>query len=51
MSSKSYANGTCNTPLLGETISDNLFEAVQKYPNREALVVPHQNYRVDYATF
>jgi fatty-acyl-CoA synthase len=34
----SYASGTSDTPLLGETIGANLDRAVAGYPDREALV-------------
>lgn len=45
----SYLNGPSATPLLGETISQNLRRTVQRFPEREALVVPPQNYRATYA--
>ena len=51
MKQKSYVQGLSNTPLLGETISENLKQTVKKFPNREALVVPYQNYRVTYLEF
>lgn len=51
MKNKSYEQGLSNTPLLGETIAENLKRTVDKYPNREALVVPYQNYRVTYSEF
>ncbi|MEU8900905.1 AMP-binding protein [Nocardia sp. NPDC048505] len=34
----SYASGTSDAPLLGDTIGGNLDRAVAAYPNREALV-------------
>ena len=34
----SYASGTSNTPLLGQTIDANLRRAVARFPDREALV-------------
>ena len=34
----SYASGTADKPLLGETIDVNLRKAVERYPDREALV-------------
>ncbi|MBT8394662.1 MAG: AMP-binding protein, partial [Bacteroidia bacterium] len=51
MKQKSYEQGLSKTPLLGKTISENLKQTVKKYPNREALVVPYQNYRASYLEF
>jgi fatty-acyl-CoA synthase len=45
----SYAHGVALTPLLGETIGDNLRATVARYPDREALVVCWQNHRLSYA--
>ena len=47
----SYASGTSSTPLLGDTIGDNLDRAVARYPDREALVSVHQDLRYTYAQF
>lgn len=44
----SYSHGTSTTPLLGETIGDNLRRTVELFPERDALVVCHQNYRASY---
>src|SRR3712207_3700602 len=44
----SYAHGTSTTPLLGQTIGDSLRATVDRYPDREALVVRAQNYRATY---
>jgi fatty-acyl-CoA synthase len=44
----SYAHGTSNVPLLGETIGDNLRRTVELFPDREALVVRSQGYRTTY---
>jgi fatty-acyl-CoA synthase len=44
----SYAHGTSTVPLLGETIGDNLRRTVEKFPDREALVVGSQGYRATY---
>src|SRR5688572_17695349 len=41
----SYAHGTSSTPLLGQTIGDNLRVTVEKHGEREALVVRHQDHR------
>ncbi|EYF07240.1 AMP-binding protein [Chondromyces apiculatus] len=43
--SLSYAHGTSATPLLGETIGDNLRRTVEAHGDREALVVRSQGYR------
>jgi fatty-acyl-CoA synthase len=48
MSPSSYSHGASKTPLLGETISANLKRTVQKYPNQDALVSIHQDYRATY---
>jgi fatty-acyl-CoA synthase len=47
----SYASGISSTPLLGDTIGDNLDRAVAAYPDREALVSVHQDLRYTYAQF
>ncbi len=44
-----YAHGTSTTPLLGETIGDNLDRTVAAHGGREALVVRHQDVRWTYA--
>lgn len=51
MSSKSYSFGMGTKPLLGETIGENLRRIAQTYPDNEALVVVHQNYRATYKQF
>jgi fatty-acyl-CoA synthase len=45
----SYAHGTSTTPLLGETIGENLERAVAEHGDREALVVRHQGVRWTYS--
>ena len=47
----SYASGTSTTPLLGETIGDNLDRTVARFGDREALVSVHQDLRFTYAEF
>ncbi len=47
----SYASGTSTTPLLGETIGDNLDRTIERLPEREALVSVHQDVRYTYAQF
>jgi fatty-acyl-CoA synthase len=44
----SYAHGTSPTPLLGQTIGENLRQTVERFPNAEALVVRSQDYRATY---
>ena len=44
----SYAHGPSDTPLLAETIGDNLRRTVARFGEREALVVRHQDYRATY---
>jgi fatty-acyl-CoA synthase len=46
--SLSYAHGTSLTPLLGQTIGDNLRDTVSRHAQCEALVVRWQNYRAIY---
>ena len=48
MPALSYAHGTSTIPLLGETIGANLRRTVERFADREALVVPHQHYRATY---
>src|SRR5581483_3097588 len=47
----SYAHGACATPLLGQTIGDNLRATVERHGDREALVVRQQKYRATYRQF
>ncbi len=44
----SYAHGTSTTPLLGETIGQNLRRTVARFGTNEALVVGWQGYRATY---
>ncbi|HSP80837.1 MAG TPA: AMP-binding protein, partial [Myxococcaceae bacterium] len=44
----SYVHGTSTTPLLGETIGQNLQRTVERYGDRDALVVLSQGYRASY---
>jgi fatty-acyl-CoA synthase len=48
MPAPSYAHGSCTVPLLGETIGENLRRTVERFGDREALVVRHQGYRATY---
>ena len=45
MPSPSYVHGTSTTPLLGETIGENLRRTVERHGDREALVCVAQGYR------
>jgi fatty-acyl-CoA synthase len=45
----SYVHGTSTTPLLGETIGENLRHTVEGHRDHEALVVRSQNHRATYA--
>ncbi|SFN12905.1 fatty-acyl-CoA synthase [Chryseobacterium oleae] len=47
----SYVYGASSIPLLGQTIGGNLKKTVEKYPNQEALVCVHQDYRATYQEF
>jgi len=46
--SRSYASGTSDRPLLGETIGENLRRTVERVPDHDALVVRSQGYRATY---
>jgi fatty-acyl-CoA synthase len=46
-----YAHGTSSTPLIGQTIGDNLRETAQRLPDHEAVVSCHQGVRLSYAEF
>ncbi|MDX5436134.1 MAG: AMP-binding protein [Pontibacter sp.] len=48
MQTLSYSHGTSTTPLRGETIGQSLKSTVEKYGDREALVMATQNYRATY---
>src|SRR6266536_2402073 len=48
MPAPSYVHGTSDVPLLGETIGENLRRTVERFPDRDALVVPYQGYRATY---
>jgi fatty-acyl-CoA synthase len=45
----SYVHGASSVPLLGQTISDNLRQTVERFPDHEALVVRSQGFRATYA--
>ena len=48
MSALSYAHGASDVPLLGDTIGQRLRASVERFGDREALVVRHQGYRATY---
>jgi fatty-acyl-CoA synthase len=51
LSAPSYVSGPSTTPLLGETIGENLRRTVERFPDREALVSVYQGYRATYRQF
>jgi len=51
MPAPSYVHGASSVPLLGQTISQNLRQTVQRHGDREALVSLHQGHRSTYAEF
>lgn len=46
-----YTSGASTTPLLGQTLGQNLLETVIKYPEKEAIVSVEQNIRWTYKEF
>src|SRR5256885_4393184 len=48
MPALSYAHGPSAVPLLGETIGENLRRTVERFGDRDALVVRWQGYRATY---
>ena len=46
---RAYAQGTASLPLLGETIGECLNRAAERFGERDALVVRHQDVRWSYA--
>jgi fatty-acyl-CoA synthase len=46
--SLAYSRGPVDVPLLQETIGDRLRETVERFGDREALVIRHQSYRATY---
>ncbi|ATB36933.1 acetoacetyl-CoA synthetase [Cystobacter fuscus] len=51
MPAPSYVHGIGTTPLLGETIGQNLRRTVERWGDREALVVLSQGYRATWREF
>ncbi len=45
---RSHALGSTEVPLLDETIGANLERAAARWPDRDALIVPHQGVRMTY---
>ena len=48
MAELSYVNGASDVPLLGETIFQNLRRTAERFGDRDALVVAHQQHRSTY---
>ncbi len=48
MLKQSYVHGASSVGLIGETIGQNFDASVERWPDREALVVRHQNIRWTY---
>jgi fatty-acyl-CoA synthase len=46
---QSYVHGASTAPLLGDTIGVHFDRAVARWPDRDALIVRHQNIRWSYA--
>ena len=51
MNKLSYEHGSSNLPLLGETIIERLRKTVELFGDRDALIVPYQNYKATYLGF
>ena len=51
MQQLSYVHGTSPTPLIGQTVGRHFDEACARFPEREAVVVRHQNVRLTFAAF
>src|SRR3954468_1682794 len=45
---RSHSHGPSDVPLLGETIGENLRATVERFGDRDAPVVAHQDYRATY---
>ena len=45
---QSYAHGVSMTPLIGETIGVHFDQAAERWADRDALIVRHQNVRWSY---
>jgi len=48
MLTQSYVHGASAVPLIGDTVGSHFDKAVERWPEREALVVRHQNIRWSY---
>jgi fatty-acyl-CoA synthase len=48
VTASSYVHGAHSTPLLGDCIGDNLRQTVERFGDRDALVVRSQGYRCSY---
>ena len=47
----SYDSGTCDIPLIGLTIGEFFDSIVDRYPDNDALIVPHQGVRWTYKQY
>ncbi len=47
----SYSSGPTSVPLIETTIGQSLASTVERFGEREAIVVPHQDVRLDYRSF
>lgn len=47
----SYVQGASDIPLLGQTIGENLRQTAKKFPENDALICSHQDYRISYKNF
>src|SRR5215469_6492906 len=48
MPQPSYVHGASDIPLIGETIGNHFDRIVERFPDRDALIVRHQNIRWSY---
>jgi fatty-acyl-CoA synthase len=51
MNKLSYEHGSSDLSLLGETITERLRKTVELYGDKDALIVPYQNYKATYLEF
>lgn len=51
MPALSYIQGLSGASMLGDTIGQNLKKTVDRFPDNDALICPHQQYRATYAQF
>lgn len=51
MPALSYIQGLSGASMLGDTIGQNLKKTVDRFPDHDALICPHQQYRATYVQF